>query len=343
VVDTDKVELDFTMKEGLDLPTDDAFNISNSGQAGTLSGVSVSADETWVTATLLGDGNGNSQNVTVEINSNAQALAAGDYTAQIEVESANAINTPYYITVNLTVEPLVPFTLNPVALSFDPGRDWEVPPPQQVDVAATGEGGFAAPVTVTSLPDWLQATVDATDPDNQVITFTPLYIPADEEDFAAIVLVTGSYTAELPVSMVVPAYFRRPNCQMDFIPRIEGTIIDECDVPPPPPPVPRTIPIPPPLPAPTYPMSINISGPPCIECSAWIEYEDEEEVGYGKPRIEIECDDHGCDGDNLQSGTYGSENNTPGGTTGQDYRVITALEIDECGHVCGIWFEEVAS
>jgi hypothetical protein len=130
---------------------------------------------------------------------------------------------------------------------------------------------------------------------------------------------------------------------MDFIPRIIGTIIDECDVPPPPPLAPVSAPIIPTLPAPTYPNNITMVGPPCIDCVAWVEYDQQDEYGFGKAHFYIVCDDHGCleVERELLKGVYSEFDHVPGGAVGgNDNHVITAIEIDECGHVCGIWFED---
>jgi hypothetical protein len=340
LIDTNVDQVDFSIKQGGALPYDEVVNVSNSGDAGTLAGVTATPSEAWLDATMASDGSGNNQNILVGLNAGAQALAAGEHTAQVTIGSTNADNLPYTFDVVLTVLELEPFTLAPVTVEFTPGRDWSLPAAQEVVVASTGEGSFAAPVTVSGAPSWLQVTVDATDPARQIITLTPTAIPTDDADFSATLTVTGSYSLALPVSMVVPAFFRRVDCVMDFIPRIEGTIVEECEVPPAPPPAPALPPVTPPQPAPTYPKNITMTGPPCIDCIAWVEYDDEEEVGYGKPHYYIECDDHGCDGSNLSSGTYGSTDNTPGGHPGGEGWHVTAIEIDECGHICGIWFDE---
>ena len=54
----------------------------------------------------------------------------------------------------------------------------------------------------------------------------------------------------------------------------------------------------------------------------------------------VDCDEHGClDVERvLASGIYGSTDNYPDGDTSNDDEDITAIEIDICGHICGIWF-----
>lgn len=338
LLDIEPEELFFQLEQGEPLPEEQFFQVSNGGNYGILDSAVYTPDETWLSVT--GRESGNAQLGEVHILAEAQAFAEGIYTARITVSVANAEESPQYVDVTLTVLPPPPrFALSPASIEFTPDRDWTVPAAQQVNVDATGYGAFAAPVVVTNVPDWLQVAVDDSDPEHQVLTLTPTVIPLDPDDYSAILLVTGSTAVELPVAMTLPAFFRRPGCQMDFIPSIEGTIVEECDVPLAPRPVPpQPELLPPPAPAPTYPMSVSMSGPPCIECTAWIEYEDQDEVGYGKPRVIIECEDHGCDGNNLPAGVYGDT--SPGGGVGEDERVVTAIEIDECGHICGIWFED---
>jgi hypothetical protein len=342
LVDTEPAAMTFTIREGGSLPDPQALNISNSGVA-TLTGVTVVDDAAWLTSTLIGSGDGNNQYATIELNAAAQALAGGTYYATITVDSAVANNTPYTVPVTLVVVPPVLFLLNPESIEFTPDKDWNIPAAQTVQVIGNNQGPFAAPVAVTGAPAWLSVTINAINPLLQIITLTPLEIPVDPLDFSATLTITGSYSAELPVSMTLPAFFRRADCQMDFIPRIIGTIIDECDVPPPPPLAPVSAPIIPTLPAPTYPNNITMVGPPCIDCVAWVEYDQQDEYGFGKAHFYIVCDDHGCleVERELLKGVYSEFNHVPGGAVGgNDNHVITAIEIDECGHVCGIWFED---
>ena len=309
------------------------------GTPGTLDAAGAVPSVGWLTASVYGSGN--VQYVNIEPNANAQALAAGVYEAAVEITAANAENSPLTVSVTLTVLSAIPFGLTPTSVQFTPGRNWELPAAQDVYVDETGYGAFAAPVVVTDAPDWLQVVVDATDPLHQIISLTPISIPVVEADFSTVLTVTGSTALELPVSMVVPAFFRRPGCQMDFIPKVEGTVIETCDVPAPPPPAPVAAPQQPPVPAPTLPTSISVSAPPCVECEASIEYLDEEECGYGKPRIIITCPKHGCLEEGLlEAGIYDGLGAEPGPAPGvNDNRIITAIMIDECGHICKIYWE----
>lgn len=332
-------ELTFSMIYAGSLPAEQTFNVGNSGEGGTIKGLTVTSTANWVTATRIGDGNGNNQNILVEINSHAQSLAAGLYTADLTLTANNADNDPCTVQIRLNVAKPRPFELQPNSVTFEPGRDWTLPPAQQVHVVSTGQGPFAAPVTVTDVPDWLQVTIDAMIPTHQIITLTPINLPTKLEDFQATLHVTGSYTADLAVSMTVPAFFKRADCTMDFIPKIDGTIIDECDVPPPPPPAPREPPIAAPQPAPTHPSNITITGPPCIECKAWVVFENQAEYGYGKPHYYIDCKDHGCGHYRLLSaGTYGG--GKPDGS-GFDLEMhVTSITIDACGHICNLRFDD---
>ena len=331
-------ELAFQLEYGELLPEEQFFQVSNGGNFGVLDGAVYTPNQTWLS--VIGRESGNAQLGEVHILAEAQTFAVGVYVAQIAVSVANAEGSPQYVAVTLTVlPPPARFALSPPSIEFTPDQDWTVPPAQQVNVDTTGHGAFASPVVVTNVPDWLQVTVDDSDPDHQILTLIPILIPIDPDDYSAILLVTGDTVAALLVSMTLPAFFRRPGCQMDFVPAIAGTIVEECDVPPAPLPIPsKPELLPPPVPAPTYPMSISMSGPPCIVCTATIEYEDQDEVGYGKPRVIIECEDHGCDGDNLPAGIYGDEQGS--GDIKEDNKIVTAIEIDECGHICGIWFED---
>ena len=117
-----------------------------------------------------------------------------------------------------------------------------------------------------------------------------------------------------------PAFFRRPNCDMDFIPRVEGTLVEECDVPPPPPPLP-VVPTPPPE-APEVTIGASFAGAPCLVCT--LELENVE----GVPTVVLECTEHGCYPPDV-SGWY---------CDGDNY-VVSSIELDECGHVCDVYCE----
>jgi hypothetical protein len=62
------------------------------------------------------------------------------------------------------------------------------------------------------------------------------------------------------------------------------------------------------------------------------------DLGYLAPKIVIECPEHGCLKEGgLGAGTFGDDGSED---TGDDDRVVTAIKLDECGHVCKIYFED---
>ena len=321
---------EFTMIKQKSLPGPQGAQIGNEGIP-PLGTVTLSNPVSWLTATLTGSGE--LRFLDLEINSVALSLDADVYEADLELLS-DADNSPFIVPITLTVEPGV-FNLIPSSVLFVPTVRWLVSDVKQVHVV---EHDFAIiePVTIAGAPTWLDVQVAASDLSDQVITLTIIQTVFDQiedpDEYEQTLFITAvgnpsSTTLPLPVSIQTPAFFRRPECDMDFVPKVDGILVEECEVPPPPPPAP-VIPlvIPPVSGGGGYSLSASMDSGPCLTCTA--EVESGGELGYLSPTIVIVCTEHGCS--SPGSGTYCGGNN----------RIVSDITLDACGHVCGIICED---
>ncbi len=315
---------EFTMIKQKALPGPQGAQIGNEGDP-PLGTVTLSNPVSWLMATLTGSGE--LRFLDLEIKSVALSLDAGVYEADLELLS-DATNSPFIVPIILTVEPGV-FNLIPSSVLFVPTVRWLVSDVKQIHVVEH-DYAIIEPVTIAGAPAWLDVQVDASDLSDQVITLTIIQVVfnqiEDPDEYEQTLLITAvgnpsSTTLPLPVSIQTPAFFRRPECDMDFVPKIDGILVEDCAVPPPPPPAP-VIPlvIPPVSGGGGYSLSASMTGGPCLTCEAKVESGGE--LGYLSPTVVIECTEHGCGA----SGPY---------CTGEDW-IVSTITTDECGHVCSV-------
>lgn len=324
-IETDPSSLTFEMKEASALPTNQAVELGNPS-GGVLDPVNISGDPAWLDYNL--SGSGNVQYVEFSINSAAQALISGTYIATLTLDADNAdVPTTFVVTLNILARS---FLLTPDEAEFTPAADWSVPG-TRTSHAIQSDFAITDPVTITGAPSWLSVVLDSTNLANQLITLSVIQVEFDKlddpDDYAVILLVTAEGVgaeATLPLTVIVtqPAFFRRTSCVMDFVPKVEGTLVEECDVPPPPPPLP-VIPTPPPAGGGSYQVQASFAGAPCLTCEFTVEYDDE--LGYSDPTIILECTEHGCYPDSVD-GVYCEGSNS----------FVSSITLDECGHVCEV-------
>ena len=332
-VDPDEVA--FTMLEKTSLPAEPlVVSVGNIGDGeAQMDPPQVVSQPAWLDLVLTGSGA--VWYLEVAVNSNALTFDDGTYVGTIEIEADNGDSEKTAVTVNLVVEPRL-FTLTPGAIEYVPTVRWEVANVKEVHVDKR-DFDILAPVTVAGAPNWLGVVVTATDLNHQCLTISIIQELFDEiedpDDYNAVLLVTAlanpdKVTVPLAVSIRQPAFFRRPECDMDFVPKIEGTLVEECDVPLPPPPAPIMPPaIPPASGGGGYKMQGSMDGGPCLVCELQIKYEGE--LGYLSPELVVECTEHGCSGNGLGEGWQcGSDDD-------DDY-LVSGIELDECGHVCDV-------
>jgi hypothetical protein len=182
-------------------PAAQTIDITNSG-GGTLSGlaaaVTYASGQTggWLTATL----SATSAPATLTLQSVTGSLAAGTYSATVDITAPNAPNSPQSIAVTFTVNPPVPaaaISLNPITATFNATAGGGNPASQNVDVTNTGGGTLdqlAVSVTYGSgqPTGWLTATLNATTAPT-TITLQP----------ATGTLAAGAYTATVEVTSPV--------------------------------------------------------------------------------------------------------------------------------------------
>lgn len=188
-------------------------------------------------------------------------LWAADAYAPGETDVSTTAPAQATITINWLESPL--FALSPTIVTFIPDEDWTVPVAQIVNVTSirgepTGSIEIIDDDPAYPIPAWLDYSIGSDAPtfEDQTITLEPDDIPLTDdvsEYYAVLKIKTEadvddpySYAAVaylyLPVSILPPAYLVREDCLIPYVRRIEGELIDDCDLLPPPPPAIRCCP-----------------------------------------------------------------------------------------------------
>jgi hypothetical protein len=292
-----------------------------------LPAVLATPDQAWLSASVSGVGD--DQIITLSlIEVIAFALPLGDHVANVAVTSDGIANSPQTIVVTLSVVgPFVQLDVADVVLT--PTADYTSSEP--TIVTAKIVGNTPSPVSVTGGAFWLGVEVDTSDLNAQLIKLTVIDRPRTREEFSTTLLVSGSTPATLTVSMAESGLTSRPDCDIDFVERIDPDLLIKCDVPIVPPPI-----LGPPEDTPSdgdgdceepeieYDFGIT----ECLYGTMWWT-KGNAELGWCKPKLHLQITHHGCSGESPGAGDYC-------GSAGEDDLVVTSITLDACGHVCAV-------
>ena len=188
-------------------------------------------------------------------------IAAEDAYIPGQAEPTDEVPLPVAITIEWVESPL--FVATPAEVNFVPGEDWSFPAPTLVHIDCVRGTPFEAIEVITTdpsypIPPWLLYVLNDDAPDyvNQELLLTMIDIPlsGDVADYYSTLKIRtrsnvddpAVYAAEaflyLPVNIVPPAYLIRDGCYIPYVRRIEGVLVDTCDVPSAPAPVFRCCP-----------------------------------------------------------------------------------------------------
>ena len=190
-------------------PAPETVQITNGG-GGTLGGMSASIAYgagqpiDWLSSALAVAAN----SATLTLTPNTRGLAAGTYTATVDVSASGASNSPQQVAVSLTVGTPPSIALSQASLAFAATVGGASPPAQTVAVTNGGGGtlsGLAATVTYppTLLTGWLTtATLDATTAP-ATLTVRPTTGVLAAGTYEATILVAAAGASNSPQEIVV--------------------------------------------------------------------------------------------------------------------------------------------
>lgn len=160
-------------------------SITNGGQ-GTLSGLSVSDDASWITTSL----SGTTAPATLTITTNTTNLAAGSYTGTVTIASSLPGVTSQTVTVTITVlQPSISFGATPGTITIRPGQTAS----QALVTVNNGGSGTLSGLSVSDNQTWLSTSL------NQ--TTAPATITIN---FSTSGLGVGTHVATVTVASTVP-------------------------------------------------------------------------------------------------------------------------------------------
>ncbi len=208
------VSIAFTAAAGGPDPQGQTVDVSNRG-GGTLSGLSTAVSypagqpSGWLAAGL----SSTVAPATLTLQATTGSLAAGTWTANVEVRSAGAINSPQTVTVTFIVTPVaVPpaISLSPPTASFTATAGGADPPAAAVTVSNAGGGTLSALAVSVQYAagqptGWLNATLAATTAPT-TLTLRPVTGSLAPGSYDASVLVSAPSTSNSP--QVVTAHFQ---------------------------------------------------------------------------------------------------------------------------------------
>ncbi len=192
----DPSALGFDTRRGTSVP-EQTVNVTNANENGQVAGLQMFIDYLeggvtgWLSESTL---DGMSAPTTVTVRPNAFGLGEGTYTAEMEIRSSTAVNSPQHIQVTLAVGaalPRIALSETTAELSIPAFTPTPVPYPP-INVTNTGGGELTSLSTSIQYQDgagWLTATLD----DNEAPTRLRLV-------FSAILLGPGEYEATVRVS-----------------------------------------------------------------------------------------------------------------------------------------------
>jgi hypothetical protein len=201
-----RTSVPFFVASGGTAPAAQTVNVTNSG-GGTLDNLSLGAPvymagqpTGWATAAL----DRPLAPAVVTLNVNPTGLAAGTYTATIQVRSTVASNSPLNLTVSLTIGPPPVIAVNPTSVTFTTYSGGNLPGAQVVQVTNSGGGtlaGLSASVVYgPGASGWLSFSYGG----GNTTAPTNLFL---QPNTAA--LARGSYTATVTVSSSIPGIASR--------------------------------------------------------------------------------------------------------------------------------------
>jgi hypothetical protein len=204
--------LNFQQAVGGAAPPNQTINVSSTGAILQFTAFPTSAS--WLTV----NPNSGTTPGQVTVSVNGAALTAGTYTAQVNVVSPGAGNSPQPVTVNLTVGQGNNLTLAPTSMTFNSTIGAGTPPAQTANLTlATGSFNFTA-TTAVSTPaggNWLKVS-----PGNGTVTTsaTPITVSVDPTG-----LNPGTYTGT--VTLNVPGATNSPQTiNVTYVVNPVGTI-----------------------------------------------------------------------------------------------------------------------
>ena len=166
--------------------------MSNSG-GGTLAAPTTQINYSQGSGWLSVNCTGSSAPYTCSTQPTTGSLAAGTYTATVQVSSSGATNSPQSYTVAFTVNASTPtISLSPTSLTFSANVGGGNPASQNVTVSNSGGGTLATPTTQINYGSgsgWLSVQVQGSS-----APFTLVTQPATGS------LAAGTYTATVNVS-----------------------------------------------------------------------------------------------------------------------------------------------
>ena len=218
----DSSSVSFQAVEGVD-PAGKSVGVTNLG-GGSLTGITVSDNATWLTATRQSGTAPTDIDLAVDVD----GLAPGDYNAVVSVASPVASNSPRTFDVSLEVvaKPQIVLSQNNVAFAAPQGGA----DPAPVDVGVTNGGeapltGLAANVASYGAGQptgWLSAAINGptTAPTN--VRLTPTVTGLTEGVYTAIVEVTSSFpgvrrdTIDVTLTVSAPALIQLDQSSISF-------------------------------------------------------------------------------------------------------------------------------
>ena len=176
--------LTFTATAGGNPPTSQSFQISNSG-GGTLSWT-ITDDAGWLTCSPTSG----TDSASITVSANQRGLSAGTYRGVIAVSSANAINSPQNLSVDLTVAGAA----SPLSASLRASPN-SGPTPLAVSFTGSASGGIA-PYSYS----WTFGDGASTDTQNPSHTYT------SPGNFTAALTVTDSGSSKATSSAAITVF-----------------------------------------------------------------------------------------------------------------------------------------
>ncbi|NNM31499.1 MAG: Ig-like domain-containing protein, partial [Gemmatimonadetes bacterium] len=199
----------FQAVEGMD-PPDQSVGVTNLG-GGSLTGIAVSDDASWLTATRQSGTAPTDIDLAVDVD----GLAPGDYSAVVTVTSPVASNSPQTFDVNLEVQAKPVIVLDQDNVAFAAAQGGADPVPVDVSVTNGGEADLTGlDANVASYGSgqptgWLSAAIVGPTTAPTMVRLTPTVGVLTEGTYTAVVEVTSSFPGvtrdTIDVTLVVSA------------------------------------------------------------------------------------------------------------------------------------------
>ena len=244
------------------------LNVDNIGDF-TMAQIVASNLGTWLSIDSYG-GSGDAQWVDLDVNISTMVGASppvDQYQQTIDIEAPGAYApgetqtsdlAPAQIEITILWIEAPLYVATPDEIEFVPNVDWSFPPPQTVAIDLVRGAAVEAVEVITTdpeypVPSWLAYVLYDDDPtfENQSLLLALSDVPLtdDVSQYASVLKIKTrsdvtdplAYTATsylfIPVNIRPPAYLIRENCFLPYVLRIEGELVEDCDILPPPNPV----------------------------------------------------------------------------------------------------------